>query len=227
MPSSQFRAIVDSHPDISVLGIGGGEPLLHPELEALLSYALTAQKTVNLSTNLVDNVQKLGQFYANEHLTVQVNFPAIQPELYREITNRDACAQVVEHLCAVRNHLATVVNCVVYKKNFSHVGDLIDGVTDLGIPVRVTLAYPIQPKFQNEILAHDQVVQLASMISAKRLEGKQVYSGVRFSDGHCTDVVIPCSVHANSFGCAGGPCCEDRVYYNVAGNRSRCEFEVG
>ena len=44
-----FKELVDRHPDVKLVGIGGGEPLLHPDLEKMLDYLLQNNKTINLS----------------------------------------------------------------------------------------------------------------------------------------------------------------------------------
>ncbi len=46
-----FGEILDHYSGASVIGIVGGEPLLHPELEALIRIGADHRMTVNLSTN--------------------------------------------------------------------------------------------------------------------------------------------------------------------------------
>lgn len=46
-----FKRILDNYRGASVVGLVGGEPLLHPEIDALIHEAASRKMTVNLSTN--------------------------------------------------------------------------------------------------------------------------------------------------------------------------------
>lgn len=47
----QFDALLESYPGASMVGLVGGEPLLHGDLDVLIDHAARRKMTVNLSTN--------------------------------------------------------------------------------------------------------------------------------------------------------------------------------
>jgi molybdenum cofactor biosynthesis enzyme MoaA len=230
MDFSFFNSIVGNHPQTRFVGVGGGEPLLHPDFERMMAVLFEAGKTVVMSSNMFRNTEKLEWFYgmSADRFTLQASIPAADKELYERITGVDALEEVEQNLDIINGHLSMLVNCVVYKGNLSTVPETIDYVHDrLGLPVRISLGYPAGNARDLDVLSCSDVADLARMISAKRVEGKRVISAIRFKDSSCTEVYIPCTLYAAAFGAGENVCAceEDETYYNARGKQSRCEFE--
>ncbi|MBN1296513.1 radical SAM protein, partial [bacterium] len=51
IPPEKFEQILDTYRGASMVGLVGGEPLLHPQLDRLITAAAARSMTVNLSTN--------------------------------------------------------------------------------------------------------------------------------------------------------------------------------
>jgi molybdenum cofactor biosynthesis enzyme MoaA len=231
MDFSLFQSIIDRNPDRTEIGIGGGEPLLHPNLGDMVRYLLENERKVILSTNLWKGVDKLIPLYGTpaEKFTLQVSIPASNPALYYNITGTDAFDDVVKNLNDVCEGLSTLVSCVVYKKNLKDIGNMIElSTVEMELPIRINLGYPTGKAKGLEVVNHDELLYLAREISTGRVEhpGK-VISGIRFTDSTCTDVIVPCNFHAKSFGVRyenAGVCNHDNKFYDSFGKMRKCEF---
>ena len=226
-------ALINKHSKAKIIGIGGGEPTLHPRLPDILREIIRQKKIVALSTNLVDHIDKLAEFYTTprNQFTLQISLPTHEKQLYEKITKRNALDQVLTNLNIVKPHFNTLIHTVVYQENLSTVESLIEySVENLGTPIRINLAYPTCYAKDLNILTPKQTLELTQIISEKRIEynAKRVISDLRFTDSTCTKVNYNCPLYANLFGIKSGICKEkERTYYDIKGNQKRCELMEG
>jgi len=121
----RFKSIVDGHQETDYFGVGGGEPMLHPQVVDMLGYLFAKGKTVNLATNLTQNVclldPALEPFSDSgiDQFTLQVNLPASNAELYEKVTRTRNFDEVVENIRKVSDDFITLVSEVVYRGNLS------------------------------------------------------------------------------------------------------------
>lgn len=226
MDLETFRQIVDSHPDIRLFGIGGGEPLLHSRLEDMLYLLLENGKIVNLSTNLVENAHRLVEFFdiPPEDFTLQVSLPGADRSLYEIVTGVDAFEQVLANVYEIKDRISIVFNHVVYRDNIHGAPDMMELSKEMDIPVRINVGYPIGYARKLHVATPDQLQVLADQIQTKIVEGYPIISGIRFKDSSCTDIIVPCSHNSGYFTGEPGICHRDRVYYNQHGERGICEM---
>jgi MoaA/NifB/PqqE/SkfB family radical SAM enzyme len=235
MPLDLFKEIVDSNNNTKFFAVGGGEPLLHPDLEEMINYLLVKEKIINVSTNLTRNInvltKKLPLIFSESppNFTLQVNLPASDKELYKEITGRDLFEKVQNHFTQI-NEIGynTLVNCPVYKKNIQHIPDHIEFViNELSSKIRINFAYPVGPASDLELPNRDEIQELAIEISRKRLSyPKHVISEIAFTSPKMTNVIIPCSAYAQLFGEKYQECHCSKLYYDVKGIQHKCEFLI-
>jgi molybdenum cofactor biosynthesis enzyme MoaA len=228
MTTQTFDYIRHQINESAYVGIGGGEPLLHPDLREFIVKLIHDGHHVTVSSNMVHEEKAFASVmgFPHDKLHLQASLPCIDPELYANITGQNQVELVLDNLNWIKDQMPVAVNCVVYKANLFNVEDTIDFVAgELGIPIRVGLAYPVGKASDLKILSYDELVKLTEIILVKRIEGMKVISGLRFMDASCTEVEIPCKDNGGYFGIDENQrCMQDKVYYDPQGIKYKCEF---
>jgi hopanoid biosynthesis associated radical SAM protein HpnH len=85
-PASCFKAVEDC--GAPIVSIAGGEPLLHPQIEAIAAGLVARKKFVYLCTNALRLEQSLGKFTPSPYFTFSVHLDGQQPR-HDELVCRD------------------------------------------------------------------------------------------------------------------------------------------
>ncbi|MCD6279240.1 radical SAM protein [Candidatus Micrarchaeota archaeon] len=87
LPMSELKQRINHYGKrFEYLGISGGEPLLHPEIDQIIDLFSNIADVVVLSTNGTIKPS----FSYTPNLGTQINLPSIDPHVYSVITNSDA-----------------------------------------------------------------------------------------------------------------------------------------
>jgi MoaA/NifB/PqqE/SkfB family radical SAM enzyme len=136
---TDFTRQLGRYERIDEVQIGGGEPLLHPELPAMVRYALGRGSRVHIATNGTLTPPGLLALAPPEKdaTGIQVSLHASTPGLHARITGRDSFHRILGNLGIFRQHFPTTLSCAVYQDNLADVPGIIRLAREHGIPLRV------------------------------------------------------------------------------------------
>lgn len=132
-PESCFKAVEDC--GAPMVSIAGGEPLLHPQIEAIAAGLVARKKFVYLCTNALRLEQSLGKFTPSPYFTFSVHLDGQQPR-HDELVCRDGtfdiAIQAIKAAKAAGFRVTT--NTTVFEgENPEELRQFFDFVTTLGI----------------------------------------------------------------------------------------------
>ena len=206
-----------------IIELGGGEPLLHPEISDIILYlTLERRKNVHVATNgtfIPESLYALPE-QARNRAHMQVSLHASNEQLYGEITGKaHLFPRVVANIPSFKDYFQTSVNTVAYQKNFSDIAAIVDLVKKYQLPHRINLALPIGRGEGVNLLTQEQIAELTSYLLAEKMNGTQVDSPLLHANS--------CPVIENAYGISKKGVCPaeaGRKLYFSAQGISGCEF---
>jgi hopanoid biosynthesis associated radical SAM protein HpnH len=175
-PESCFKAVEEC--GAPIVSIAGGEPLLHPQIEAIAAGLVARKKFVYLCTNALRLEQSLGKFTPSPYFTFSVHLDGQQPR-HDELVCRDGtfdiAIQAIKAAKAAGFRVTT--NTTVFEgENPEELRQFFDFVTTLG-----TDGLMISPGYSYE-KAPDQ----EHFLKRERTKHlfRQVFSGKRWDFNH-------------------------------------------
>jgi len=224
LSAEKVMGYVKANSQAEVIEIGGGEPFLHDDLIKILCAVADFGKKAHVSTNAVfipDGLFELEEIVRNK-ITVQVSLHAGNPGLYHEITGKDFFDCVVENIAHLKDFYKTIVNAVVYQKNFENVPEILDIAESLSVPLRVGLVMPIGNGENVKLIDRVQLKELQSYLFSEKINGKMVDSPLLHFNN--------CSVLEETYGLKKEGICPfecGKKYVSPAGEVFGCEFVRG
>ena len=148
-----------------IVSIPGGEPLLHKEIEQIVSGIVARKKFVYLCTNALLLEKKLHLFEPTPYLTFSVHLDGLEKHHDAAVAQEGVFARAVSAIKAARDKGFRVnINCTLFDQMTSReVADFFDFVTDdlqiEGITVSPGYAYERAPD-QEHFLARSRTKEL-------------------------------------------------------------------
>ena len=221
---SDIQRITHENPQHSIIELGGGEPLLHPEIGDIIVYLTReAGKNVPIATNgtyVPDTFCSLPE-QAKNRMCVQVSLHASNRELYGEVTGKPQLFEKVVHNIPIFKRLfPTSVNTVAYKKNFYDIPNIVDLVKKYEVQHRINLALPVGRGESVALLSQGQIADLTSYLLAEKMNGTLVDSPLLHANN--------CPVLENTYGIPKRGACPaeegQKLYFSPQGIYG-CEFK--
>lgn len=218
----EIVGIVEGMPESRIVEIGGGEPLLHKEIQGIITDIRERGKKVHIATNatripegFLDLEKRI-----REGTQIQVSLHASNPELYEQITGRNCFDQVIENTRLLQSRYATLMTSAIYKENLGDVPHLVELASDLSLPIRVNLVMPVGSGANVTLLTDKEVDRLRGQLLVHKLSGIQVESPLIH--------VNNCAAIQNAYGIEKrGLCpvdCAAKLYVSPRGEERNCEF---
>lgn len=175
-PESCFKAVEDC--GAPMVSIAGGEPLLHPQIEAIAAGLVARKKFVYLCTNALRLEQSLGKFTPSPYFTLSVHLDGQQPR-HDELVCRDGtfdiAIQAIKAAKAAGFRVTT--NTTVFEgENPEELRQFFDFVTTLGtdgLMISPGYSYEKAPD-QEHFLKRERTKELF----------RRVFSGKRWDFNH-------------------------------------------
>lgn len=221
---SDIQGIVDENPQHSIIELGGGEPLLHPEISDVISYlTLEQRKNVHVATNgtfVPASIYSLPE-QARSRTHMQVSLHASNEQLYGEIMGKaHLFARVVANIPLLKVSFQTSVNTVAYQNNFEDVPNIVTLVKEYEVPHRINIALPIGRGKEVNLLTPEQIADLTSYLLAEKMNGVRIDSPLLHTNN--------CPAIENAYGIPKRGICPaeegQKFYFSPQGN-SGCEFK--
>ena len=175
-PESCFKAVEEC--GAPIVSIAGGEPLLHPQIEAIAAGLVARKKFVYLCTNALRLEQSLGKFTPSPYFTFSVHLDGQQPR-HDELVCRDGtfdiAIQAIQAAQAAGFRVTT--NTTVFEgENPEALRQFFDFITTLGtdgLMISPGYSYAKAPD-QEHFLKRERTKDLF----------RQVFSGKRWDFNH-------------------------------------------
>lgn len=211
VPLEKCRAVIDEC-GAPVVSICGGEPLLYPEIGALISEAISRGRVVYLCTNGQTLEKKLDLFQPHKLFNINVHVDGLAATHDAIVERAGAFDRAIAGIRAAKGAGFTVcTNTTIYKQtDVEEIRALIDFLEDLGIDgilLSPGFDYTDVPD-QSVFLTRDAIVEKFTMLrDAGR--SKKVWSTPFFLDFLSGRRDYPCTPWGN-------------VTYNVLGWKAPC-----
>ncbi|MFV2068876.1 MAG: adenosyl-hopene transferase HpnH, partial [Pirellulales bacterium] len=118
-----------------IVSIPGGEPLLHPEIDAIVAGLVARRKYVYLCTNALKLEQALDRFQPSKYLTFSVHMDGLRQEHDRSVCRDgvyETAVRAIEAALAARFRVTT--NTTLFEgAEAEGVRRLFDRLSDLGV----------------------------------------------------------------------------------------------
>lgn len=223
LPKEEILRLVNENSQFDTVEIGGGEPMLHPEITALVRDIRAREKRVHLSTNgtviPADLLDLEDEIRANTQ--VQVSLHASNPKLYQQITGRDLFSQVRQNIPRFQERYSTVLTTVVYQDNVDDVPNLVRLSGEMGLPLRVTLVHPVGRGQEVACLTERQVDQLRGYLLQQKLITHNRVDSPLVHANNCAALESAYGLKKES-ACPAD--CQAKKYISPRGEVSVCEF---
>ena len=142
MPLALFKSILDTYSGASLIGLVGGEPLLHPHLKTFIQVAADRKLTVNLSTNGVLLDEKMSNILLDTPLHfLNVSLDAPDEDEYKRMRNGSpelfkTVLKNIEVFSKLRksrgNPVQLWLSCVIGRDNIHRIPDFARLAKSLG-----------------------------------------------------------------------------------------------
>ena len=175
-PESCFKAVEDC--GAPIVSIAGGEPLLHPQIEAIAAGLVARKKFVYLCTNALRLEHSLGQFTPSPYFTFSVHLDGQQPR-HDALVCRDGTFDIAIRAikAAKAAGFRVTTNTTVFEgENPEELRQFFDFVTTLGtdgLMISPGYSYKKAPD-QDHFLKRERTKDLF----------RQVFSGKRWDFNH-------------------------------------------
>ena len=153
-----------------VVSIPGGEPLLHPQIDKIVSGLVTRRKFVYLCTNGLLLEKSLAKFKPSSHLTLSVHLDGLAPLHDHCVDRKGVFETAISAIRAAKQRgFRVTTNTTIFKGTSSReIQDLFDFLETLdldGMMISPGYSYPSAPD-QEHFLAREQTRQLFREILA-------------------------------------------------------------
>ena len=177
---ADIKKTVQENQKHSQMEIGGGEPLLHPDIANIVLYlTINAGKYVHIATNGTYVPQPLLALpkESRDRTQIQVSLHASNAQLFGEITGKQNLFERVLHNIPIfTDYFMTSINTVVYSKNVDDIPSIVELVAQYDLPHRVMLAIP-QGKGKNmTLVSAGQIADITGYLLAQRARGLKIES---------------------------------------------------
>lgn len=131
---------------VDLLYLSGGEPLTHPEIEAILAEARIMKfRSIGMSSNIIDLHRRAGVLDYLDILSISIHDPDVVGHARSLSISEAAAGQVFENLEIVRRHAMTgrlrvIINCVITRQNLDRVSDMVEFAAKRGFLLEVVPA---------------------------------------------------------------------------------------
>lgn len=223
---NQIMGIINENKEFDTIEIGGGEPLLHPEITEIIQYLIEKRKRIHLSSNGVvipENILNLEDLIKN-NITLQISLPSVDQENYKKITGKDYLNSVLNNIVKLKEkNYSLVINSPIYARNFSEVDSILNIANNLNAPIRIGLILPEGKGKNVELLDKHNLRILRNKLLLARIQNNLVDSPLIHESS--------CPVLEKVYGIIQLKKCAidsgDKKYYNQRGVSYNCEFYRG
>jgi MoaA/NifB/PqqE/SkfB family radical SAM enzyme len=215
-----MRHVEDSKSHI--VGIGGGEPLLHEGLFDILQKVAGSGRKAHLSTNatfIPDGMFGLEKS-VRDATTLQVSLHAGNPELYKEITGSDFFDCVINNIIQFKEGYKTLISAAVYQKNVSNVPQIVEVADSLDVPLRVNLVMPVGKGKDVGLIGKRELQDLRTYLFSESSKGKNVSSPLL----HFNNCAVLERAYNLKKSCDCPLDCGNKSYVSPRGEMYGCEF---
>ncbi|MBW3018476.1 radical SAM protein [Candidatus Woesearchaeota archaeon] len=217
MDLDMFKGFVTE--DITMVEIGGGEPMLHTKLPEFIRYCADNDKKVNVVTNGSLLNKRLFELDNKDSIEFIVSLHGID-DVHNSIVGANNYRTALNNVQELKQYFRTGINTSLYKKNKDQIDSLIVISQSLGVPVRFNLVYPVGKGKAVELIDDFDLKILQGRLTQERIVNPLVDSPLT-RPNNCLAIErhyhIPrinrCPVDIDA-----------KVYVNQLGKRSRCEF---
>lgn len=116
--TSNFKFIIDTLNNLSIkdIYITGGEPLLHPNFDFLINYALEKKFNISVLTN---------GYFINEHIEILKNVACVsvslhgKKETHNQLVSMDSYDRVVQNILLIKKNTNVSINYTAFDKNLN------------------------------------------------------------------------------------------------------------
>lgn len=225
LPFPRFVEIVEQHPRLKRVEIGGGAPFWHQDLAKMVKFCLSRGLETDISTSgehyREDVVEAVRQQTGN--FTLQFHLPAACPDAYCSFakeSNFDAAISSLRCFVAELGNRVVRGRITLCKENLDQLLPVSELVAGFGLMLRVALYLPAK-KTSATPLDRNDIANVAFVAKALAASGKDVRFDYRLSLG-----TTPCPALAATYGLELKGVCEAeaglRVYADAGGNEKGC-----
>jgi cyclic pyranopterin phosphate synthase len=173
--------------------IGGGEPLMRPDIVDLVAklVAIRGLTSVSMSTNGKLLAEKAAGLKKAGLHRLFITIPSLDNELFKSITGYDGLGPVLEGLEAasrVNGILTTARMTLLPGVNEDEMEKIVDFSIERGIDLYIVEGHP--EKIQKRIGSADIVARLASRYPLSRIDGASIFNNPWKVDGTNTSIKI-------------------------------------
>ena len=223
LTKEEVLVIVKTKPDFGVVEIGGGEPMLHPELTDIVQGIVKEGRRAHISTNATVIQQRFLELDSDtkKSVGIQVSLHAADKTRYQEITGKDCFDAVVRNAQILRDNYNTGFNVVVYQRNLDQIGAILQIGYSLSMPVRVNLVFPVRKGNDVDRLKSEQINALRGLLLVEKIGHPGMVESPLLHE-------INCPALMQAYGLQGSEACPLSVgrkeYYDPKGQTNGCEF---
>ena len=212
---SAIKKIYETFSDkkINQISISGGEPLLHPEISKLFSYASNYKIKTQIVTNGVLLNHHIANIINNPYLTIQVSIDGIG-KTHNLLRNSEIFEIVDSNLSALNKNIDLSINTTLNKYNLSELESIVQYAIKKGAKIIAFSPLNMQGRSvkNNDIhITHNELKQAIEKISDLSIKYREEinikpikinYSQCPFSMLQNADVSPRIDVYGNVFLCS-------------------------
>lgn len=201
-------------PDL--LNIGGGEPLMHPEIKKIIDENHKKVDRINIATNATLITYHNYEFLKKENVSLQISLPSVRRECYTLITGNDLLGLVLGNIDSLLERgIDCSVNTVLTKFNIGTIPEIVNYAKKRNLTIILSPAHPCRTGdfYLNEaelIGARDAII--SQKVSYDRIESPLLHELSCSSLKRIYSFFSVCPLENNN------------LYINPAGKIMKCEF---
>ena len=189
-----------------VVSIGGGEPLIYPEIGELVEKILAARKHIYLCTNGLNLQKRLPDLRPDGRLFINVHLDGMEATHDRLVERQGTFAAAVDGIRAAKSAGFTVcTNTTFYKDTDVHeIAVLFSYLAELGVDgFMIAPAYGYQSVQQSDPVAAERIFMTRTEVNAKFRVARRLLSKYRlfaspiYMEFLCGERELTCAAWAN------------------------------
>ena len=223
LPEDEILGIIDENPDSEYIEIGGGEPFLDKRLVQLIKEIRKRKKKIHIATNgtrFPDELLNLEDMIRND-VEIQISLHASNQELYKRITKKNLFDRVIDNIKKIKPMYSTLISSAIYQVNYHDIPNLINLASELELPIRINLVFPVGNGRNVELLTPKQINQLTSYLLLERIKKGNMVESPLMHTNNCTALQNVYGIEKK------GLCpvdCGVKGYISPKGKSYNCEF---